>query len=214
MATTSRLSLYNGALRELGERQLASLSENREPRRMLDAAWDDNAVQRALEAGCWLFASRSQEYTYSPSVEPEWGFRRAFNKPDDFVRTCGIYGDEYMRIPLTAQQYRDEAGYWFSDLDTLYITYVSNDASYGLAMARWPQSFVKYLEALLACDIAQPLKGNRQARTDMEGLMDKRLVEAQSQNAMAEGAKFLPVSGWVRSRMGGRNRSGYGNGRG
>jgi len=202
MATPTRLSLYNGALRELGERLLGSITENREPRRMLDAAWDDNAVQRALEAGDWLFATRSMRYDYSPSVEPEWGFRRAFNKPDDFARTSAVAGDEYFRLPLTDREYNDEAGYWFADLDTIYVKYVSNDAGYGLAMARWPQAFVRYLEAMLAREIAMPLKQNRQALVDMESLMDKRLIEAKSQNALASGAKMLPRGGWVQSRVG------------
>jgi hypothetical protein len=202
--TTTRLTLYNGALRLLGERQLASLSENREPRRMLDAAWDDGAVNAALEAGQWLFACRGMQYDYSPSVEPSFGYRRAFNKPDDFVRTVAVCSDEYFTAPLT--KYSDEAGYWFADLDTLYIKYVSNDAAYGGDMSRWPQSFVKYFEAVLAAAIAMPLKQNRSSLLDMEEIAKSRLVQAKSQNAMAEPAKFLPQSSWVASRGSG-NRS-------
>lgn len=204
MATTSRITLYNGALRLLGERLLASLAENREPRRMLDASWDDNVVQRALEAGQWNFATRGMMYDYSPSVEPEFGYQRAFNKPDDFVRTVAVCQDEYFRVPLT--QYSDEAGYWFSDLDTLFIKYVSNGATYGGDMSRWPQSFVKYVEALLAADIAMPLKQNKQARDDMLQIGERLLIEAKSQNAMADPAKFLPTSSWVNARAGGWGR--------
>lgn len=210
MATTSRLTIYNGALRLLGERQLASLTENREPRRILDASWDDNVVQRALEAGQWLFACRSMRYDYSPSVQPEWGYRRAFNKPEDFVRTMAVCTDEYFNCPLT--QYADEVGYWFAELDTLYIRYVSNDAAYGMDMARWPQSFVKYLQAVLASEVAMPLKENESLRDKMLKLAEMTLVEAKSQNAMADPAKFMPAGSWVRSRGGGawgsRNRSG------
>lgn len=199
--TTSRLSLYNGALRLLGERQLASITENREPRRMLDAAWDDGAVNAALEAGQWLFACRSMQYVYSPSVEPPWGYRRAFNKPDDFVRTMAVCTDEYFNCPLT--QYSDEVGYWFADYDVLYIKYVSNDPVYGGDMARWPESFVGYLEAILARDIAMPLKQNKQARDDMIAIAAQALVDAKSQNAMAGPAKFPPPGGWVAARTGG-----------
>ena len=41
----TRLQLYNSALLLLGERNLASLSENREPRRLLDHVWDTGASQ-------------------------------------------------------------------------------------------------------------------------------------------------------------------------
>jgi len=203
---TTRLTLYNGALRLLGERKLASLAENREPRRLLDDAWDDGAVNGALEAGQWFFACRGMQYDYSPSVEPPFGYRRAFNKPGDFVRTMAVCQDEYFNVPVTA--YSDEAGFWYADLDTLFIKYVSNDAAYGNDMSRWPQTFVKYLEACLARDIVMALKQNKTAWVDSIQLAKDLLVEAKSQNAMAEPAKFLPASSWVAARAGaGRSRS-------
>lgn len=210
MATTSRLTIYQGALRLLGERLLASLTENREPRRMLDASWDDNVVDRALEAGDWLFATRSMMYDYSPSVEPEFGFRRAFNKPTDWKRTSALASDEYFQNPLTDRQYNDEVGYWWADPDTIYVKYVSNDSAYGGDMSRWPQSFVKYVEALMAADIAMPLTQNESKWKNMLKISEMALVDAMSKNAMASGAKFPPRSGWVtaRSSRGPFNRSG------
>jgi hypothetical protein len=43
------------------------------------------------------------------------------------VLTSGVFQDEFMRTPLT--DYADEAGYWFSDYDTIYVRYVSDDAA-------------------------------------------------------------------------------------
>lgn len=204
MATTSRLSLYNGALRLVGQGPLASLTENREPRRILDACWDDNVVQRALEAGQWLFACRGMMYDYSPSVEPPFGYSRAFDKPEDFVRTVAVCQDEYFKLPLT--QYADEAGYWFAGLDTIFVKYVSSDAAYGGDMSRWPQSFVKYLQAMMASEIAQPLKQDSSASEKLEALAKERLGEAKSQNAMADPVKFLPTGSWVLARGRGSRR--------
>ena len=133
---TSRLTLYNGGLRILGERSLLSLSENVEARRRLDTAWDGGALKYCLEAGLWNFAMRTVELTYSPSVAPSFGMRYAFDKPDDFVRTGGIWSDESMKSPLL--EYRDEGPYWFAELDTIYLSYVSNDAQYGADMSLWP----------------------------------------------------------------------------
>jgi hypothetical protein len=58
---TTKLSLYNGALRELGSRKLSSLSENRESRRVLDDIWDGGFRDEILESGLWTFAVRSIE---------------------------------------------------------------------------------------------------------------------------------------------------------
>jgi len=210
---TSKLNLYNGALRVLGETPLASLVENRESRRQLDAVWDDDAVKGALEAGQWLFATRSMKYTYSPSVPTDFGYRYAFNKPDDFVRTTAVCQDEYFNVPLT--QYSDEVGFWFADLDTLFIKIISNGALYGMNMSLWPKSFVTYLEAAMARDIAMTLTGNKQKRDDAIAIADEALIAAKSQNAMADPAKFPPTSSWVAARTGGygwgrrRNGGGY-----
>lgn len=202
--TTSRLKIYNGALRHCGERQLASLTENREPRRMLDAAWDDGFTKGVLEAGQWGFACRSMMYDYSPSVQPTFGLRRAFNKPDDFVRTMAVCSDEYFRTPVI--NYTDERGFWYSDLDVLYIKYVSNDPAYGLDMSLWPQSFVEYVESKLAEKVIGPLKQNRQAVIDQMQITADLLIKANSQNSMADAPKFPPVGSWVASRRGGFGR--------
>lgn len=201
MAATTRLSLYNGALRHCSERLLASITEAREPRRMLDAAWDDNFVKGVLEDGQWVFACRSAMYDYSPSVTPGFGYRRAFNKPTDFVRTMAVCQDEYFKVPLT--EYSDERGFWYADLDTIYIKYVSNDASFGGDMSLWPQSFVDYVEAKLATKIVMPLKQNSSALEKLLGLTDMFLTKANSQNAMADPAKFPPQGSWVRARTSG-----------
>lgn len=200
---TTRLSLYNGALRLCGERQLASLTENREPRRMLDAEWDDNFVKGVLEAGQWNFACRSMMYDYSPSVQPAFGLRRAFNKPDDFVRTMAVCVDEYFKTPCI--NYADERGFWYAEIDTLFIKYVSNDPAFGGDFSQWPQSFVDYVEAKLASKIVMALKQNKQSRDDLLVITDQLLVKAQSQCAMSDPVKFPPIGSWVGAR-----RSGWG----
>ena len=66
----SQLSIYNGALSILGERKLASLTENREPRYKLDDVWGNDLIRRVLQMGQWNFAKRTIELDASPSVTP------------------------------------------------------------------------------------------------------------------------------------------------
>jgi hypothetical protein len=53
--------------------------------------------------------------------------RGAFAKPTDWVDTSAVCQDEYFRVPLL--QYADEVGYWFADLDEIYVKYVSDGAT-------------------------------------------------------------------------------------
>jgi len=206
---TTQLSLYNGALRLCKERKLASLSENREPRRLLDDAWGagatGGAVKACLQAGQWTFATRTSQADATPSVEPSFGYRYAFNQPEDMVRVTGVAMDQYFTEPLL--QYTDERGYWYCDLPTIYVRYVSNDTSYGGDMSLWPESFVKVVEAYLAREVGPNLMQGSRVFEELNAVYEKFLKEAKSVDAMNSPTKFAPAGSWVRARSGNPNRS-------
>lgn len=201
MATT-RLLLYNAAILKLGERQLSSITENREPRRVLDIVWDTGAVDFVLEQGLWNFAMRTVELTYSPSSTPAFGYAKAFDKPTDWIRTAALCRDEYFKAPLN--EYSDEAGFLFADLDTIYVKYVSNDVEYGGDLSLWPQSFVKYVAAYLASETARRITHHEGKVEKLEDEAGELLKQARSKDAMNEAAGFLPRGSWSRARRGGR----------
>lgn len=201
---TDRLSLYNGALRICGERKLASLAENREPRRLLDDVWDGGAVDYCLEQGFWNFATRATQLDYDAGIDPEFGYKFAFGKPDDYVRTAAVCSDEFFNSPIV--QYSDETDYWFCDLQTIWVKFISDDDAYGYNFGKWPQTFVLYAEHYLANSIAPKLTSSESKALKIEKGMKKALVDARSKDAMNEPAKFLPQGTWVGARYG---RSGY-----
>ena len=208
---TTRLSLYGGALRLLGQRKLASLTENTPARHYLDDAWNGGALDYCLESGQWKFAMRSVMLTYSPSVAPDFGYTYAFDKPTDHLRLGGVFGSPGMTADDALLEYREEAGFWFANLDTIYVRYVSNDAAFGADMSLWPASFTKFVEAHLASEIAMSLTNDEGKLGNMLTMRDKRfLPEALSRDAMQDPPKFAPMSGWTRARMGGGRIRGEG----
>lgn len=207
---TNRLLLYNAAILAMGERQLTSISENREPKRVLDVVWDCGAIDFVLEQGLWNFAMRTVRIDYSPSVEPDFGYSRAFDKPTDWIRTAGFSLDEFFATPLN--QYTDEAGFWFADADQIYVRYVSNDASYGSDLSLWPQTFVKYVAAYLAWEAAGRLSQSEEKLARLEKLMKARLRDARSKDGMNQPAAFPPRGSWSRARGGGGRGGPMGDG--
>jgi hypothetical protein len=204
MAT--KLSLFNGALRILKDRKLtqAEVTNNsREPARLLNGIWDNGGIRACLEAGQWKFATRTVMLDASPSVEPDFGFQYAFDKPTDCVRIVGVWSDEMLRTPH--RQYREEAGYWYGSLETMYVSYVSDDEQYGNDFSLWPQSFIKFAEAHFASEVAGPLTEEGMAIIKVR---DFYLDEANSKDAMSDPSKRLPVGSWVRSRLAGYGRDG------
>jgi hypothetical protein len=198
---TDRLSLYNGALRNIGERQLASLSENRESRRVLDGVWDNGGAARfCLEKGQWNFAARTARFHYEPSIAPAFGYAHAFPKPADWVRTMALATDERLFNPLI--RYEDKNGFWWADEDEIYVCYVSDDAAYGLDYSLWPETFVKFVEAYLASEIVWPLTQNQQKKDRIERDWRDALRQARSSDAMNQPTQFPPPGRLVQARRG------------
>ena len=205
MSTPTQLSLYNGALYLLGEEKLASVNENREPRHVLDQFWNNGAVDYCLEQGLWNFAIRSVKAEADSSITPDWGFQKVFLKPSDWIKTAVVCSDEYFRNPLTNLDWRDEVGYWFSNLEELYIRYVSNNSSYGQNLALWPKTFERFVEAYLAKMAGPRIKGVSAEKIKLaEALYDKLESGAKSSDASNDGAAVQPDQSWAVARRNGR----------
>lgn len=210
MAAT-KLTLYNGALQLVTQRKLAALTEEGEPRRLLDDVWSRGAVQFCLEQGLWNFAMRTVRIDFDPDFDPDYGFQRVFTKPDDWVRTASVASDEYFRNPLSDYLYKDESGYWYSDEEPLYIRYVSNSDTYGFDFGLWPKTFERFVEAYLAQEIYPRLKGEKPAYKAIQEIYRDRKLDASSKDAMNEGAGVPAIQSWVRGRLGNRSRRDRGN---
>jgi len=206
---TDRLKLYNDALIMAGERFLASLTEDREPRRLLDHMWDNEGIEHCLESGQWKFAMRAVRLDYDTDITPEFGVSRAFLKPTDWRLTSAVCSDEYFQTPLI--QYSDEAGYWYADLDIIYVRYVSDDANYGMDLAKWPAKFKDYVASHFATGVVLKQTSDDKKKEQAVQLEKDMLKMAKSHDAMSDPTKFPPPGNWTRSRNIGGSRERRGN---
>lgn len=198
---TTKLGIMNDALLALGQEPLATVSDAVSARYALDAQYD-KAIAYCLEKGYWNFAMRSVELTTSPSITPSFGYTYAVTRPDDWVKTHAISGSETFDPPLL--QYKDENNLWYVNVDPLYVRYVSNDASFGLDLSLWPETFANYVALRIAVKTCKRITGSDPS----DGLKkdEKRaLAEAASKDAMDEAPGFPPTGTWVRSRTLGRS---------
>lgn len=201
---TTQLSLYNNALALLGERSLASLSESREARRRLDAAWSRPAIDDCLSKGQWKFAMRTLEIACDPNFTTQFGYQYAFTRPADLIRVTSLCSDEYFNSPLL--RYQTEGAYWFADVEPIYVRYVSNDASYGGDLSLWPQNFCRYVEAYLADAIVEATVADKSMWQKVRALMKDNLTNALSTDAMEDPTAFPPSGAWVSARRGRSSR--------
>lgn len=204
----TKLEIYNAALRLCQERKLIALTDNTEPRRLLDAAWgsdtDSSAIKYCLEMGQWTFATRTLQVDFDPNVSPEFGYRYAFEQPDDMVKVAGVFQDEMCNVPLL--DYSDERRYWFSSLDRIWVKAISSLPEYGGDLSLWPETFAKMVEAYLANEIVGNLTHGGPGKMQMvaENWRMAKL-NAKSNDAMNKPTVILPTGKWNTARGGGRN---------
>lgn len=171
-----QLAIWNVALAHLGARRLASLTEPREPARVLADEWDA-AVRGCLELAPWSFATRTQQ-VFSGGGGGAGPFPNRLPKPDDWLRTANLASDGALTQPLDG--YLEEGANWYAAPTSIFARFVSTGAAYGYNVAGWPQQFADFVALALAARACRRLTG----AADMLGDLVK-LREAAKQDALA-----------------------------
>lgn len=198
---TDKLTLYNEALGHLEERKLASLTERREPRFVLDDYFD-GVVAYCLERKFWNFSYRSAEIDVA-NVTPLFGYLYATAIPDDWIRTRLLSASPTFNPPLL--QFSEQAGFWYTNVTPIYVQYNSNDPLFGMDLGKWPASFADYVGLRLARRACKRVTGTAKLLGGPDGLIaeeTKAYKIANANCAMNEAVGFAPMSGWVRARRG------------
>lgn len=196
---TTQLFIYNEALGHLGERSLASLTENREPRRVLDSYWSD-VVAYTLQQAYWRFAIRTVQQDASTTIVPAFGYNFAFNYPNDWIRTRLVSTSPDLDPPLL--QYRDENNFIYANATPLFWSYVSSDPQYGMNIGAWPEFFVDYVGVRLARYACLRITNDKELKEALKKDEDKARRTAKAETAMDDPPGLPPVPYWARARRG------------
>ena len=206
----SKLELYNRALRHLKTVRLANLTEALTSRRELDAVYA-GSLQYALELGGWKFATRTSSLTEPDAAATNFGLAYAYAKPTDFVRWVAICPDDLFTTEV--EDWEEEAGYIYTNLNTLYIKYVSNSTSYGLDLTAWPDNFVELVALIMAERACIPITSDVKLESDVSTKRMRAETRAKRFDAIKERVKFKPTGALVTARFGGRGTPRFANGR-
>jgi hypothetical protein len=151
---------------------------------------------------------RAIELGYNTGITPTFGYSHAFDIPTDFIVLSAMCSDEYFTSPLL--QYAIETGYWYCDLEYIYVKYVSNDASYGGDLSNWPAAFAEHVSAYVASKIVHKLTSDEKKREEVIKYSRDTLLAAKNSDSMGEPVKFPPPGTWSSARQG-RGRGDRGN---
>ena len=205
MAGYSQLDVYNRALSILGERAIATLTEQREPRRQLDAFYTD-AVNFCLAQGNWKHSLRAIYMQLDPSVNVQFGWGTSFDEPSDWVRTYKLSNTPDFSVPLN--NYMHQQGKFFTNDLNVYMNYVSNDPQFGWSLAKWRPGFFEYVAAYLAFCAGPRITQSMEVRKEVAEWLKKTRSIGLSNDAFDDPTVGLPTGSWVQSR---RRGGGYKN---
>ena len=145
-----QLSIYNNALFLLGERKLATITENRKPRYDLDTIYDLGAVDYCLEIVKPVFATTTAVLTVS-AASPDHDLDNVFTLPTGFIDVVGVYSDSKLDQPVS--RYIVDAGTLACEYSTIYLRYITNT----IAIGTWSPSFARVVSAYLAREYAETI---------------------------------------------------------
>lgn len=205
---STKLGVYNEALRIIKHRSLSTLTDDVEERYKLDDVYT-TGWNRCLTLGNWNFAGRTAAIEASTDVEPEFGYSYAVEKPSDWKRTVQIAGNGDFFPMMGAGEYVDEGGYWNCNVDPLYVRYISNHTSYGGDLSSWTENFELFVAYELAVKIAPHLTA--MSANELNELKSDRvdaLRVARSVDAFNQAPDRKPIGRLVLARTGNRSNMG------
>ncbi len=179
MAITSKLTVWNAALRELGAESLADTTTASTVQYHLNGAWD-HAIELTLALLDWGFARRRFAVTGTADTAfPPFTYRMA--KPSDYLRKCWIknLADDDDQI-----DHAEIAAVFYAFQNTGLLEYISDHAD-NYDPANWPPHFTRVLTLHLAELVAPKL-----ARA---GSGDLGMLDGKKQAALADAERFESV---------------------
>lgn len=207
---TTKLELYNKAGAHLRQERITDLTEDVLLVRELDAIYD-SASLGCLEEGLWKWSLRTVQLGADPSIDTSafGGVEYGFTLPSDFVRGGNFNTDPNFspNTELTDFEITGPGKTLYCGVDIIYLKYVSSGATYGMALASWPETFAEAVGARLAEKVALRVTKSADDRKAALAFGDLWMNKAKVRDAVDERIKQKPTGRLVRSRRGAGSRS-------
>lgn len=180
MAATSKLTVWNDALREIGQDPLVNTTDANQAQLVLDGAFG-HAVEYTLGRLDWNFARRrivlgsTGDTTFPP-------FTRRYARPGNYLRKCWIKANPADEFQID----HTESGLFIYGFVTApVIEFISDDPA-NYEPANWPPHFTRCLSLYLATLVAPKIgrTGDDETARALWQKLNGALVEAEQQEVV------------------------------
>lgn len=201
MTAPSKLAVVNEALRALGVKSLATLTDDVEARYVMVDETYDTALDFVLEKGDWHFAAKDVAPAADTVTMALPGYEYVFDKPADWLKTVRVYIIESGE-PWDID-FQDYEGHLHANESAIRLRYLKNTAT---DVATWTQVAASCLSLYLAAQCTHRLTGSRASRSDLLDEFEAMLRVSKFEDAKRSRPRFRQTGRLVRSRLGVMNR--------
>lgn len=201
---TTKLALYNKAGAHLKQERVG-LDDDVLLVRELDAVYDE-VLEGCLEEGYWNWAIRVVQISYDAEIDTSGfgGLEYGYSLPDDMVSIVAISSSAYFTpdTEVTNYELNGPGTLLYTHLDTIYLKYISDGASYGLNLGQWSETFANAVGARLAQAVAMRVTKSDKDEATCEAKGNKLIAQAKIRDAVNQSVKGKPTGRLVRARIG------------
>lgn len=192
LSNASSVAIANRALIMLGEKVIASLTEDSRAAALVNTIFA-GVRDSVLESHTWKSA-RKRVALAQLSTSPAFGFANEFQMPSDFIRAVQVMDEDVIR-----HRYQIEGRKFLTDDSSVNLEYVAritdpNDMSPMLQDS---------ISVALAIELALPLTGKRSVRDEMRDAFDRIISNARHSDASQRNDDVMSTEVFDQARDGG-----------
>lgn len=189
----SKVSIFNNALRLLGEPEVVAVTSDTKYAKRLSNAWDDE-VRSWFEDKDWIFARSVEQLTrVTPTIA---GWTYTFNLPATNWRVLKVSRDTVPHMP--GIDYELRGGKVLTDSETTYLHFIDNVIVEQIGS--WPQKFADALAARLAEAVYPATDESNSTRDRIEKVRARRVKDAKAFDDQIRAQRQPPRGRYITAR--------------
>lgn len=193
----SQASVYQKALRLLGEPSNVTVDSDKKIVREMTGAYDD-VVKAVFESHPWNQFKTLVQLTQTTPAEMGWDY--TFNIPAT-LRRIVLVNNTTQEDDLEGIEYAYRKGLILTNSESTYLWYV--DSTYEAQLGGWPQAFANYVSSLLADEVWPVNDESDNTRSRINSAIGEWGAKAKGLDASTDPVVRVPAGHYVRSRTAG-----------
>lgn len=194
----SDVDICNVALGKLGAARISSIDNPQTDNEELCSLFYPIVLNLMLERRDWTFLMKRAVNSTPLTDAPEWGYDKAFLKPNKTFRVIDVRKNGFDRV-ASSFQWRLESDLIVCDASTIYVRYISSDISTSNLSGVFVMAFATRLAAEMCIQITE----NRNLKADLLVESTMLIDEAAATDGLQGKHEQTHASSLQNARVGG-----------